>query len=279
MEREVVRVLFLEHTQTLSPVTLKEMRTLQKYKDLIGAAELSTLITNGSLTTHFQPIVDLKINAIYGYESLARGVNDDGSLIYPDRLFKWAREGDMLFYLDRACRESSLKTAAVKNIHNKVFINFIPTAIYDPEHCLQSTVKWAKQLEFDPKNIIFEVIESDHVEDLDHLKRILDFYKAQGFMVALDDVGSGYSSLNMIAKLLPDIVKIDRAIIDQIDTNEVNQSIFRAITQIAHENNIIVLAEGIERAEEVAFCSANGADLAQGYYFGKPNAEPIRKLN
>lgn len=279
MEREAIRMLFLEHDQMLTPTILKEMRTLQKYKDLMGANELSTLITKGALTTHFQPIVDLASNSIYGYESLARGVNDDGSLIYPDKLFKWAREGDMLFYLDRACRESSLKTAAVKNIKNKVFINFIPTAIYDPEHCLQSTVKWAAQLDFDPKNIIFEVIESDHVEDLDHLKRILDFYKSQGFMVALDDVGSGYSSLNMIAKLLPDIVKIDRAIIDQIDTNSVNQSIFRAITQIAHENNIIVLAEGIERAEEVAFCSANGADLAQGYYFGKPHSEPIRKLN
>lgn len=278
MEREGVRVLFLEHTQKLTPIMLKEMRTLQKYKDLIGANELSSLIAKRALTTHFQPIVDLKSNTIYGYESLARGVNDDGTLIYPDRLFKWAREGDMLFYLDRACRESSLKTAAVKNIASKVFINFIPTAIYEPEHCLQSTVKWASQLEFDPKNIIFEVIESDHVEDLDHLKRILDFYKSQGFMVALDDVGSGYSSLNMIAKLLPDIVKIDRDIIDHIDTNSVNQSIFRAITQIAHENNIIVLAEGIERAEEVAFCSANGADLAQGYYFGRPNSEPIRKL-
>ena len=278
IEREGIRILFLEHGKLLTPSSLKEMRTLQKYKDLMGANELSTLIRKGALTTHFQPIVDIRSNTIYGYESLARGVSDEANLIYPDRLFKWAREGDMLFYLDRACRESSLKTAAVKNIKNKVFINFIPTAIYDPEHCLQSTVKWAKQLEFDPKNIIFEVIESDHVEDLDHLKHILDFYKSQGFMVALDDVGSGYSSLNMIAKLLPDIVKIDRAIIDQIDTNEINQSIFRAITQIAHENGIIVLAEGIERAEEIAFCAANGADLAQGYYFGHPNAEPIRKL-
>lgn len=279
MEREAVRILFLEHTRMLTPTLLKEMRSLQKYKDLMGANDLSVLINNGALTTHFQPIIDLSSNTIYGYESLARGVSDDGSLIYPDRLFKWAREGDMLFYLDRACRESSLKTAAVKNIKNKVFINFIPTAIYDPEHCLQSTVKWANQLEFDPKNIIFEVIESDYVEDLDHLKRILDFYKSQGFMVALDDVGSGYSTLNMIAKLLPNIVKIDRAIIDHIDSNTMNQSIFRAITQIAHENNIIVLAEGVERAEEIAFCRANGADLAQGYYFGQPNPEPIRKLN
>lgn len=185
----------------------------------------------------------------------------------------------MLFYLDRACRETSLKTAAVKNIKNKVFINFIPTAIYDPEHCLQSTVKWAKQLEIDPKNIIFEVIETEHVEDVEHLSKILTFYKSQGYMVALDDVGSGYSSLNMIARLKPDIVKIDREIIDGIDTNPANQSVFKAIISLAKESGIIVLAEGAERAEEVAYCAANGANLAQGYYFGRPNAEPIRRLN
>lgn len=278
IQREGISLLFLEEGESLTPSKLKLMKTLQQYKDLMGAVELSKLIDKGALTTHFQPIVDLATNTIFGYESLARGVSDEGNLIYPDTLFRWGREGDMLFYLDRACRETSLKTAAVKNIASKVFINFIPTAIYDPQHCLQSTVKWANQLEFDPKNIIFEVIESDYVADLDHLKKILDFYKSQGFMVALDDVGSGYSSLNMIAKLLPDIVKIDREIIDYIDTNVVNQSIFRAIVQIAKENNIIVLAEGIERAEEAVFCTQEGADLAQGYYYGKPSAEPIRKL-
>ena len=279
MEREGITLLLLENGERLTSSKLRSIRTLQSYKELMGAMELSTLITKGALTTHFQPIVDLSSKTIYGYESLARGVSDSGELIYPDTLFRWGREGDMLFYLDRACRETSLKTAAVKNISTKVFINFIPTAIYDPQHCLQSTVKWAKQLDFDPKNIIFEVIESDHVADLDHLKTILDYYKSQGFMVALDDVGSGYSSLNMIAKLLPDIVKIDREIIDHIDTNRVNQSIFRAIVHIAHENSIVVLAEGIEREEELLFCAANGADLAQGYYFGKPTAEPIRKVD
>lgn len=278
LEKSAIRCLFLEHSQPLTPTSLKEMRTLQYFHDLMGANALAVLIGKGALTTHFQPIVDLKSDTIYGYESLARGVNDDGTLVYPDKLFRWAKEGDMLFYLDRACRETSLKTAAVKNISTKVFINFIPTAIYDPQHCLQSTVKWAKQLEFNPKNIIFEVTESEYVEDLEHLNEILTFYKSQGFMVALDDVGSGYSSLTMIAKLQPDIVKIDREIIDGIDKNPANQSVFKAIVSLAKESGILVLAEGAERAEEVAYCAAHGADLAQGYYFGRPSAEPIRKL-
>lgn len=278
IEREAINIIFLEKDEIFSPSKLVRIKTLQQYKDLIGAKKLTDIIEKSALTTHFQPIIDIKSNTIYGYESLARGVDDDGTLIYPDKLFKWAREGDMLFYLDRACREMSLKTAAVKNINAKLFINFIPTAIYDPTHCLKSTVKWAKQLDFDPKNIIFEVVESDYVEDMDHLCSILDYYKSQGFMVALDDIGSGYSSLNMISKLMPDIIKIDRELVDGIDTNTVNQSIFKAIMKIAKENDIIVLAEGIERAAEIAFCAKEGADLAQGYYFGKPSAEPIRKI-
>ncbi len=278
MEREAVNLLFLENGENFTPSKISRMKNLQQYKDLIGAKKLKEIIALGTLTTHFQPIVDIKNNQIYGYESLARAVDEDGSLIYPDNLFKWAKEGDMMFFLDRACRETSLKTAAVKNIRSKLFINFIPTAIYDPAHCLQSTVQWAKQLNFDPKNVIFEVTETEQVEDLEHLKTILDYYKSKGFMVALDDVGSGYSSLNMISKLLPHIVKVDRATIDYIDTNVANQSIFRAIVQIARENNIMVLAEGIERVEELEFCAREGADLAQGYYFGRPVAEPKRKL-
>lgn len=252
---------------------------MEKYKNLISAQELSSLLSKGGLTAHFQPILDVKTNTIYGYETLARGVNEDGTLVYPDKLFTWAKDGDMLFYLDRACRESSLKTAAIKNIRAKVFINFIPTAIYDPNHCLQSTVKWANSLEFDPKNVIFEVVESENIEDIEHLKNILNFYKSKGFMVALDDVGSGYSSLNMIVQLLPDIVKVDREIVKDIDKNRANQSVFTAIVNIAKENNITVLAEGIETKEEYLYLKDNGASLVQGYYFAKPSSEPIRKIN
>jgi len=111
------------------------------------------------------------------------------------------------------------------------------------------------------------------------LKNILNFYKSKGFMVALDDVGSGYSSLNMIVQLLPDIVKVDREIVKDIDKNRANQSVFTAIVNIAKENNITVLAEGIETKEEYLYLKDNGASLVQGYYFAKPSSEPIRKIN
>jgi len=263
------------------PLTLSAMREVKPFLQIIAltnSTEITDIIKNKAFTSFFQPIVDLKDESIYGYESLLRGVKKDGSIIPPYEIFQTAKKSDKLFYLDRSARETSLKTAAVKRIKKKVFINFLPTAIYNPQNCLQDTVKWANQLEFDPKNIVFEVVETEKIIDTVHLKSILDFYKSHGFSVALDDVGSGYSSLNMLSSIQPDIIKIDREIIDHIDQDSLKQSVFNALLNVAKDHGIMVLAEGVERVEEALFAQDAGADLAQGWFWGKPQAEPVRKI-
>jgi EAL domain-containing protein (putative c-di-GMP-specific phosphodiesterase class I) len=209
------------------------------------------IIENSSLTAHFQPIIDMQTNKIFAYETLTRGVLPDGTLMCPDVSFKKSARNDMNFTLDRMCRESALKTTAVKKIDAKVFINFIPTSIYDPEFCLASTVKWAKQLEFDPKNIVFEVVETQDVKDKEHLKSILNYYRDKGFLIALDDVGERYSSLNMIIDIKPDIIKVDRNIIENIDKEPMKQSIYKAPRGICLDNGIKILAEGVETLYEL----------------------------
>ena len=236
------------------------------------------IVNNESLTSYFQPIIDTNTLSIYGYETLTRGVKDDGSLLYPNELFEKSKRNDLTFKLDRLCRESALKTAATKKINQKVFINFIPTAIYDPEFCLQSTEKWAKQLEFDPSQIVFEVVETEQIKDQKHLSKILEYYRSKGFQIALDDVGEGYSGLNMLIELRPDIIKVDRNIVDGIDKNQLKQSVYKALYAMAKEQDITVLAEGVETVEEFETIKEIGVDLAQGYYFAKPTSEPIRKI-
>ena len=230
------------------------------------------IIENKSLTAYFQPIIDMKTNEIFAYETLTRGVLPNGDLMYPDELFLKSTRNDMNFVLDRMCRENALKTTAVKKVDAKVFINFIPTSIYDPEFCLASTVKWAKQLEFDPKNIVFEVVETEYVEDKEHLKKILNYYRKEGFLIALDDVGEGYSSLNMIIDLKPDIIKVDRNIICDIDTDQMKQSIYKALKSICDDNGIKLLAEGVETPSELEKIKEIGVDYAQGYYFARASA-------
>lgn len=278
MEKSDIKLFIEDQNNQFTYRSLFVAKPLQRFVNIIEDKEFFDIINNESITSHFQPIIDMKDNSIYGYETLARGVRDDASLVYPDELFSKSKRNDLNFRLDRLCRESSLKTAATKKVHQKVFINFIPTSIYDPEFCLNSTVKWANQLEFDPSQIVFEVVETELVKDQEHLKSILEYYRKEGFKIALDDVGEGYSSLNMLIELQPDIIKIDRNIIDQIDKNELKQSVYRALFNLARENGITVLAEGVETKYELDMIKSIGVDLVQGYYFAKPGAEPVRKV-
>jgi EAL domain-containing protein (putative c-di-GMP-specific phosphodiesterase class I) len=258
--------------------SILKAKPLTRFVNLVRDNEFFDILNNESLTSYFQPIINAKDHSIYGYEALIRGVKSTGELMYPDELFLKSARNDCNFLLDRLCRESALKTAAVKKIHQHVFINFLPTSIYDPEFCLKSTIKWANQLEFDPKNIVFEVVETESAKDQEHLKTILKYYRNQGYKIALDDVGEGYSNLNMLIELRPDIIKVDRNIIQNIHEDSFKQSIYKALSAISKENGIAILAEGIETPYELEVIKELGVDYMQGYYFCKPQAEPIRKL-
>lgn len=279
LESQAIRVYIQNDDEEFNFHSVLGAKTLQRYINLIEDSSFFDILNNSSLTSYFQPIIKADDRSIYGYEALIRGVKADGSLMFPDDLFEKSRRNDLNFKLDRICRESALKTAAVKKIQQRVFINFLPTSLYDPEFCLRSTVKWAKQLEFDPKNIIFEVVETESVEDKEHLIKILNFYKKEGFSVALDDVGEGYSSLNMLVDIRPDIIKVDRNIITDIDIDTLKQSTYRALYTLAKENGISVLAEGVETKEELEVIESIGVDYIQGYLFGKPASEPLRKID
>jgi EAL domain-containing protein (putative c-di-GMP-specific phosphodiesterase class I) len=278
LEAEDIKLHIQNEDEEFSYQSILAAKTLQRYINLIKDREFFDIVNNSSLTSYFQPIIRAEDKSIYGYEALIRGVKEDGELMFPGELFEKSARNDLNFKLDRMSRESALKTAAVKRINQKVFINFIPTSIYDPEFCLKSTVKWAQQLEFDPKNIVFEVVETESVKDKEHLKNILNYYKEQGFSIALDDVGEGYSSLNMLINLRPNIIKIDRNIIENIDKDELKQSTYKALYNLAKENNIEVLAEGVETCFELEMVESIGVDYIQGYYFGKPSVEPLRKI-
>lgn len=278
VESDGINLLFLEHGQQIDFSAFSRTKSLKKWFFLLNNREFLDIFENNSITTWFQPILSLSNHEIVAYECLSRGVKADGSLMPPHLLFKLAEGNDLLFYLDRLCRESALKTAAVKKISADIFINFVPTSIYVPETCLQSTMRWAQQLEYDPGRVVFEVVETHQVSDLQHLRTILDYYRSKGFRTALDDVGSGHANLATLAALGADVIKVDMEIIRGIDKDPVKQSIYGALAGIAKNNGIKILAEGIETCEELAYVKQQGADLAQGYLFARPAAEPVRRV-
>ncbi|WP_051321637.1 EAL domain-containing protein [Chrysiogenes arsenatis] len=279
-EMHSVTVQIIAARASITYATLEHVYTLHKLYYLIQSNEITSLLSEGRLTTHFQPIVSLQSHntQIYAYECLARGNDSSGAPLRPDRMFDIARHSDLIFYLDREARASALRHAAHHAIGEKLFINFIPTTIYNPEHCLRDTFRWVQELGLKPQDIVFEVVETEQVQDVEHLKNVLAHYKEHGYSVALDDFGSGYSSLRLLAALQPDYVKIDMDIVRDIHCNSLKQAILKAVMQMTTDQGITVLAEGIETEEEHAYCVAQGVDLAQGYFYAKPSAVPLKRV-
>lgn len=237
------------------------------------------MIDNHSIRTHYQPIVRVKNNEvdIVGHELLSRGIDQNGSIIPPFKMFEAARIRNRLFALDRVCRIKSVKHAA-KITDKMIFINFIPTAIYVPEHCLSTTFQLIKQIGIEPEQVVFEVVETDEVEDIEHLKKILNYYKTHGFKYALDDIGTGVNNLKKLASLEPHFVKLAREFADGVSENHEKQNVAKSVVQIAEQLNSQILAEGVERQEDIDYLAAIGYELFQGYFFAKPQEKPLKKI-
>lgn len=248
-------------------------RPLAEAEETLESEWIDEVIRKELVTCHAQPIIDTK-GEIYAHEMLARFYREDGSLIYPGEIFGAARKRDRLYALDRICRMAAVRAASFTD--KKAFINFIPTSIYSPEFCLKSTTRLADRLGVDPGRLVFEVVETENVEDTDHLKRILSFYKEKGFRYALDDVGEGYSTLELLSDLQPHYMKLDMKYVQGVAADPQKQQIASAFLTEAKKLGSVPLAEGIEAEEDFEWLKANGYQLFQGYLFGKP--APIEQL-
>lgn len=253
-----------------------EWNSMDQFDSYIEAAWIDSILNEQHLNMHFQPIITGDGN-IFGYELLARFHADAGETIYPNVIFPAAKIRGRTFALDRICRIHAVKQIERIESHQKAFINFIPTAIYSPEHCLRTTTLIANRLNIDPKRIVFEVVETEKIEDLNHLKTILHYYQDNGFQYALDDVGSGYNTLDVLEELKPPYMKLDMEYAQGISTNTEKQDVALAFLKKAKNLNSIALAEGIETIEDFNWLKKQGYKLFQGYLFGKPRPEPLEK--
>lgn len=254
---------------------LMHTNSLDWLLDQAEAAWLIEVLRGARLMTYFQPIVHSNDpSEIFAYECLLRGKQPDGKIIPPDRLFGAARTAGLLYHLDRVARLTAIETAARSQITTGVFINFNPRSVYDPVHCLQSTVKAIAASGIQPERFVFEVVESDEINDIDRLLRILDFYREVGLRVALDDMGAGYSSLKLLARLKPDFIKLDMDLIRNVDRDEYKAQVASKLLELARELKVCTVVEGVETVGEWQWATEHGADFAQGYLFARPEPWP-----
>ena len=243
---------------------------------------LGDLLDDRRLMSYFQPIVGAADpHEIYGYECLMRGRRPDGEvgLIYPDELLAAAHDADLLPPLDLAARLAAIQGAASHGIREAIFINFSPAAIYDPAFCLRSTIAAVTAAGLSPAQIVFEVTESERLpSNPGHLIGILDYYRAAGFRVALDDVGSGYSSLVMLGDVRPDFLKLDKGLTNGVMGDPFRAVIAEKLIEAALGTGMAIVAEGIETAKAAQWFQDRGVQYLQGYYFARPAAVPPRVL-
>jgi EAL domain-containing protein (putative c-di-GMP-specific phosphodiesterase class I) len=216
----------------------------------------------------YQPIVSLADRSVVAHEALLRGVVDDREVGGGD-LFFVAEQAGWLDRLDRIGRESAVAGAAPWLGDDDLFVNVDPNSIVRPQVCLAGTERAVHDAGLAPGQLVFEVVESHAILDRGHLVSILDHFRSLGWRVALDDVGAGWSSLSLLAAVRPDVVKLGKALVQGLPDDGA-RTVLRAVTDLAHRLGAVVVAEGVETERLADEVTALGADLAQGWLFGRP---------
>lgn len=227
------------------------------------------ILKESGISPRYQPIVSLKDGTIYGYEALSR-ITLDVCDFNVEEMFTIAKELHKIWELEEICRTKSLENAVNKPKNKKLFINVDANIIHDVEFQNGMTLKKLEEFKLSPEDIIFEITERTAIYDLKTFQESVDHYKTQAYKIAIDDVGSGYSGLNRICAVSPDFVKIDMAIVRDIQKDPIKKSLVSSIVRFCEDSNINLIAEGIETIEELETLISLGVTYGQGYYLKRP---------
>lgn len=234
----------------------------------VTAEMVREIIDKKDIIVEFQPIYSLNTKKYIGLEALSRGLYN-GEIVSPYFLFEYAKKDGNVLTLDRICREKAMRAFSAESSAPSLFINFETSVLNGLTSGTGEIQRTAAENHISPQNIVIELNES-RVKDSYNLMMFVDFYRSKGFLIALDNVSAGLDTLNRIMLINPDIIKIDRAIVSQIENNKYNQEVFRSIINTAKQIGAMTVAEGVETVDEVITCMILGVDYFQGFYFQKP---------
>ncbi|TDB36944.1 MAG: GGDEF domain-containing protein [Actinobacteria bacterium] len=232
-------------------------------------ARLQDIIENGSIRTFVHPIMRLSDFSVIGYEALSRGP-ENSEFERPDKLFKVAYDVDLVMTLERLCRRRALETARTLPEGRLLFINIEPEAVADPElrDVMFSSLLAASELS--PSSVVLEITERTAITDFAAFRSTLEYLRTLGFAVAVDDAGAGYGSLQCLAEVRPEWLKIDISLIRGVDTDEVRSQLVESLVTFARRVGVKLIAEGIETRSELEKLVEIGVEFGQGFLFTVP---------
>ena len=231
--------------------------------------EFQEILKEGAVYTVFQPIIDLVNGNVLAYEALSR-IDRENSVLNIAEMFEIADDTGHVWALEKLCRKKALKAGAKKPKHAKLFLNVDGNVLQDPTFIEGFTSKKATKQGLQPSDIVFEITERSDVENYQILQKIIQHYKKQGYEIALDDVGAGYSGLNRVVNTNPGYLKADMELVRDIDKNQAKQAMIKLLQNYCDTMGYRLIAEGIETKDELETVIQMGVRYGQGYFLGRP---------
>lgn len=234
--------------------------------------EFRRLVDQPLLHSVYEPIVDLQSGQVKGWEALARGPADD-YFHSPEVMFDFADEVGALWHLEKACLEQAIRGLGGMEPNQKLFLNINPETLSDPKFRDGATLGLLSSYGLSPQDVVFEITERHSIRDFGMFHRTLQYYRSQGYSLAIDDMGTGYSGLMRIAFLRPEYLKVDMSLVRGIDSNPMQRALVETLVTFADKVGGTLIAEGIETATEFSSLRGMGVRYGQGYYLARPSRD------
>lgn len=243
-------------------------------RDGTVAHHLSMAHLESELTTVFQPIVAAGGHDIMAFEALARWWSPELGQVMPQEFIPIAERTDLIFKISLRILDTALLQAETWPMAVGLKVNLSVRDLMSSKQTA-ALVDMVRRSGVDPGRVTFEITETILAESMEVIRANVDTVRAAGCKIAIDDFGVGYSSLNYIHALAPDVIKIDRCFVMQSTTNDTTKRVIRTIIELARNVGARSVAEGVESLAQADLLADLGCDELQGYYFSRPVAAEI----
>jgi diguanylate cyclase (GGDEF)-like protein len=232
-------------------------------------AIIERIIASRDIDIVFQPVVSLRTGEVVGYEALARPPNWTQQSVEP--LFRAAHHLGLARDLDWVCRRAAFDALVRLPPRSVVFLNVTVAAFLDPVHDVDQMLLVLAAAHVEPAQVVLELTERDRIGDLGRLRQVIAAYREHGFRIALDDIGEGHSSLEVLAAAVPDFLKVARSL--AVADSRGARAAIEAAVAFAGATCSAVIAEGIETAAMAVTLADLGVGYGQGNWLAPPTAD------
>jgi len=231
--------------------------------------------THGTAGKHwysfaYQPIINATMGTIHSYEALVRTADNQSAMF----VFEKVAEDELPTFSEKISIDA-IELAGKLGLATKLNLNFFPSSMESSSTAISSVIEAAGRNHISPDQIIVEILEREFVHNFDKFNESINQCRSAGICLAIDDFGSGYAGLNLLADFQPEYIKLDIHLIRSIYNMGPRQAIVHGIMRACADLGIIVLAEGVETLDEYLWLKDQGIELFQGWLFAKPTFEKL----